>query len=122
MLRNLTKSLSYAFRGLAKVAAEEANFRIQLVVAGLVLFLAWVLDLSGSERALLTLAIALVLVLELLNSALERVVDILKPRIHHYVEEMKDIAAGAVLVASLAAVAVGACVFWPHVSRFLTLS
>lgn len=113
------KSLSYAQHGLARVLAEEANFRIQMAVAVLVLVAAWYLDLSTVEKSVLMLAIALVLVLELLNSALERVVDILKPRIHHYVEEMKDIAAGAVLVASVAAVVVGVCVFWPHFARLL---
>lgn len=122
MLQTLAKSLSYAFRGLSKVAAEEVNFRIQLALAVLVAFLAWVFGMTGLEKAILTLAITLVLVLELLNSALERVVDILKPRIHHYVEEIKDIAAAAVLVAALNAIVVGACVFWPYVSRVVSAS
>jgi undecaprenol kinase len=114
------KSLSYAQRGLARVLAEEANFRIQMVVAVAVLAAAWYLGLSVFEKAVLVLAIALVLVLELLNSALERVVDILKPRIHHYVEEMKDIAAGAVLIASVASVVIGALIFWPYVKMIFT--
>lgn len=122
MLTIFAKSLSYAIRGLRRVYAEEANFRSQIWAAVTVVVASWYLGLSAWENATLALAIALVLVLELLNSALERVVDILKPRIHHYVEEMKDIAAGAVLVASLAAIAVGAFVFWPHIVALIAIS
>ena len=60
---------------------------------------------------------ALVLVLELANSALERVVDAIKPRMHPYVADIKNIAAGAVFSASLAAVAIAVIIFLPHFLR-----
>lgn len=115
-MNSIFKSFAYAFRGIVAVAREERNFRLQLVAAVLVWALACYLRVSGSEKAVISLAIGLVLVLELLNSAVERMVDILKPRIHHYVEEIKDIMAGAVLVSSLSAVATGVIIFWPYLS------
>ncbi|MEY4722667.1 MAG: diacylglycerol kinase, diacylglycerol kinase [Candidatus Parcubacteria bacterium] len=113
-LAAIAKSFVYATRGIVKVFQEERNFRIQAWTGAAVVVLMFTLDLSVSEKALLSLAIAFVLVLELLNSVLERVVDILKPRIHHYVEDVKDMMAGAVLVASVAAAFIGFLVFWPH--------
>jgi diacylglycerol kinase len=60
-----------------------------------------------------------VLVLELMNSIFERMVDILKPRIHHYVEDIKDIMAGTVLVASLGSALIGLLIFWPYIVRMV---
>jgi diacylglycerol kinase len=101
------------------VAREEQNFRIQLVLAAGVVVLMFVLGLRAPEKALLTLAMVVVLVLELVNSIFERMVDILKPRIHHYVEDIKDIMAGTVLVASAGAVLIGVLIFWPYLERLV---
>lgn len=73
------------------------------------------IPLSTLERVILLLAIASVLVLELLNSMIERLVDLVKPRLHGYVRDIKDLMAAAVLVASLFALAVGSIIFFPHV-------
>lgn len=118
--RKFTKSLSYAAKGIKVVAREEQSFRLQLIAAAGVVALMFVLDLRVPEKALLTLAIVLVLVLELVNSIFERMVDILKPRIHHYVEDIKDIMAGTVLIASLGALLIGVLIFWPYFVRLIT--
>jgi diacylglycerol kinase len=112
----LGKSFRYAYRGMARVAKEEQNFRIQLLLAVAVVVLMFVFDVTTAEKALLILAIIVVLVLELMNSIFERMVDIMKPRIHHYVEDIKDIMAGTVLVASAGALLIGILIFWPYVS------
>ncbi len=117
-LRKLFKSFRYAAKGITTVVREEQNFRLQLLAALVVIALMLVLDLRVLEMAMLTLAMVIVLVLELMNSIFERMVDILKPRIHHYVEEIKDIMAGTVLVASLGALIIGVLIFWPY---FVTL-
>lgn len=78
--------------------------------------------LSGLERALIILSIALVLTLELANTALERVMDILKPRIHPYARVIKDMMAGAVLLTTLAAIAIGIAIFSPYVLAALRFS
>jgi diacylglycerol kinase len=114
------KSLTYAFKGIRRVAKEEQSFRIQLVVAVIVVAFMFAFDLRTPEKALLTMAIVLVLVLELLNSIFERMVDILKPRIHHYVEDIKDIMAGTVLVASVGALLIGCLIFWPYFVKLVS--
>jgi undecaprenol kinase len=115
--KRIAKSFTYAAKGIARVAKEEPNFRVQLAAAAGVVALMFLLGVRTPEKALLTLAIVLVLVLELVNSIFERMVDILKPRIHHYVEDIKDIMAGTVLVASVGALLIGALIFWPYVVR-----
>jgi len=113
------KSLKYAAKGIAVVAREEQSFRLQLAGAVVVTILMFALDVRTPEKALLTLAMVLVLVLELVNSIFERMVDILKPRIHHYVEDIKDIMAGTVLVASVGAMLIGVLIFWPYFVRLI---
>src|SRR5512142_455945 len=118
--RKFAKSLRYAMKGIVVVAREEQSFRLQLLAALVVVALMFGLGLRVPEKALLTLAIVLVLVLELVNSIFERMVDILKPRIHHYVEDIKDIMAGTVLVASVGALLIGVLIFWPYFVKLVT--
>ncbi len=113
----LWKSFVYAWRGLALVAREEQNFRLELLVALAVFTLALVLGVKSAEFALLALVSGGVLVLELLNSLLERVVDLVKPRLHPYVAEVKNVAAASVLVAAVTAVAVGLVIFGPYLLK-----
>lgn len=112
--RQFIKSVRYACHGLVRVWREEQNFRLQTAAAALVFAAMLALDLGPAERAVLTLAVTMVLVLELLNSAIERVVDMLKPRLHHYVEEIKDVTAAMVLIGSLGAALIGLVIFLPH--------
>jgi diacylglycerol kinase len=118
-LQKLRKSFSYAAKGMLLVAREEQNFRIQMLIGVAVVVLMFLFGLRTPEKALLILAIVLVLVLELMNSIFERLVDIMKPRIHHYVEDIKDIMAGTVLVASIGSVLIGVLIFWPYVLELL---
>lgn len=113
-LKKLAKSFRYAAKGVALVAREEQNFRLQLWGAVAVTILMFALDVRTPEKALLTLAMVVVLVLELMNSIFERLVDILKPRIHHYVEDIKDIMAGTVLIAAIGTALIGVLIFWPY--------
>jgi diacylglycerol kinase len=114
-ISRLFKSFIYAFRGLVKVVKEEQNFQIQLTVAIVVFIAAVWLKISTTEWLVLMGIILLVLLMELVNSAVERVTDLFKPRISTYVKEIKDIMAAAVLLASLGAIVVGVIIFGPHV-------
>ena len=120
-VRQFIRSFKYASRGIVRVWQEEQSFRLQVVVAALVVILMFALGLRTSEKAILTLAIAMVLVLELLNSAIERVVDLIKPRLHPYVEDIKDVTAAMVLVAAIGAATIGLLVFWPYLQSLLTV-
>lgn len=114
----LFKSFKYAWHGLKLVFKEEQNFRIQVVVAVICVILMSVLSMRNWERIVLILVIAFVLVLELINSIFERLVDILKPRVHIYVETIKDVMAAAVLIASVAAIIIGFKIFLPYLSVY----
>lgn len=113
-LRKLLKSFQYALRGLVLVFKQEQNFRIQIFFAVICLILMFVWQLRNLERVALIVVITFVLVLELINSIFERFVDMLKPRLHFYVEIIKDVMAAAVLLASASALIVGLIIFLPH--------
>jgi undecaprenol kinase len=112
------KSFVYALRGIRYALQEEPNFRAECLIALLVIFLMFLFPVSTGERVLLVVAIFLVLVMELVNTA-ERTMDILKPRVHPYVRTVKDVMAGAVLITTLGAAAMGLFIFWPFFAPLL---
>lgn len=118
-LRRLFKSHGYAVKGLVKTFREEQNLKIQTLAGLVVLILGGCLGVNRLEWTLLILAICLVLTAEITNSAVERITDVLKPRINTYVKEIKDIMAAAVLLSSIAAAAVGLIIFFPYVLTLL---
>lgn len=111
----MLKRLRYAFRGLIHVFQTEPSFRFQILAAFVVLVLMNIYPLAHWERIILLLLIGSVLVLEVVNSVLERLVDSFKPRVHPIVAQVKDMMAGAVLVSSLISAIVGLMIFWPYV-------
>lgn len=114
-IKRLFKSFHYAFKGLIKAFKEEQNLRVQTLAGLIVLLLAWHFKVSHIEWCLLIFTIGLVILMEIVNSAVERVTDVLKPRINGYVKEIKDIMAAAVMLAALLAVIVGIIIFWPYI-------
>lgn len=118
-MRKRLLSVAYALRGLKIVFWQERNFQLQTISALIVFGLMFLFPLSAFERITLILVIALVLLLELTNTALEYTLDIFRPRIHPTVGIVKDIMAGAVLLASLAALIIGTLIFLPHFQAYL---
>jgi len=116
-ISRLLKSYSYAVKGLIKTFREEQNLKIQTFASLAVLILGIYFRLSRIEWAILTLVVCSVLTAEITNSAIERITDVLKPRINTYVKEIKDIMAAAVLLSSIAAIIVGVIIFFPYVSK-----
>lgn len=117
-LKRLIRSFRYAGRGLIRVFREEQSFRVQTTVGLLVLILALLFHVKIWEAVALLLVIMIVLVLELINSVFERVVDVLKPRMHPYVETVKDIMAAVVLISSVGAILIGFLILGPYVLDF----
>lgn len=113
--KRLIKSFGYSFKGLIYTFKEEQNFRIHLFVALLVIILMIILKVSKIEALVLIIAMTLVIFAELINSIFERIVDILKPRIHSYAMVIKDMMAATVLVAAIASVAIGTIIFLPKI-------
>jgi len=93
---------------------SERNFRIELAIAFFVLVMVFIFKVKNWEAVILVLIIMWVVAAELINTVLERVVDILKPRIHPYARLIKDMMAAVVLVSSLAAVIIGIIIFLPY--------
>jgi diacylglycerol kinase len=112
------KSFQCALRGLG-YTFQEQTVRIMLLIALSVIFLTFFFDTSPTEKALVFLTITLVLGLELINSQVERTLDIVEPQFSQRVREIKDISAGAVLVASLGALLIGIIIFLPFLLQLL---
>ncbi|QYJ14743.1 hypothetical protein Rxycam_00547 [Rubrobacter xylanophilus DSM 9941] len=103
----LARSFDHAYRGIVYAVRSQRNMRIHVSVAALVLLGSLLLGVSALELALLVLVIMLVLVTEMLNTALEFAVDLVTREYHPLAKLAKDVSAGAVLISSLGAVLVG---------------
>lgn len=110
------RSLSRAAGALVTALREEQNFRIQSVAAATAIAGSLILGVAAGELALVVGAAGMVLSLELVNSAAERLVDMALPRVHHYAAVVKNLMAAAVLTAALAALAVTLLVWWPYLA------
>ena len=115
--KRLLKSFTYAFRGLGKTLKEEQNLQIQSIAGLVVIILGWYFRIEVEEWLILILVIGLVILMEIINSAIERITDVLKPRLDNYVKEIKDIMAAAVMLASVIAVTVGLIIFLPYLTQ-----
>jgi diacylglycerol kinase len=114
-LRRLKKSFRHALNGLVYTWRNEQNFRVQTVLGGIVIALGLWLGLSELRMVLVLLLVMTVLVLELLNTFFEKLVDMLSPRIHDYVRQLKDLLAATVLVGSISAFIIGILIFAPYI-------
>ncbi len=116
---SFSKRLKIAFSGLTSAFQEERNFRIQCFIALVVIFAMLVLGLSTVEKAILILMILVVLSLELINSQIEKFLDLIEPNHHPRVKIIKDFSAGAVLLSAAGSVIVGLLIFLPHIITFV---
>ena len=102
-----------ALKGIEEAIATQRHLRIHIVVAGLVVACGLLLGLRYIDLVLLVMVIALVVITELLNTAVELIVDLVSPVFHPIARRAKDIAAGAVLIAAVVAAAVGIIILAP---------
>lgn len=115
----LLQSFRDAWRGCRHTFENEQNFRLQIIVSVVVIAAIVYFPLYNWEVILLLLLIGWVLTMELLNTALERFADLLKPRLHHYVHSVKDAMAAAVLISSLGSAIIGLIILLPHFVKLL---
>lgn len=117
---NLFLSFKYAWAGVKYAFVTQRNFRIHTVIGTLAVSLGLFLGIQAIEMAVIVMTCAMVMVLELLNTALEAVVDLtVKQTYHELAKIAKDCAAGAVLVSALAAVIVAAFILLPNLLEFI---
>ena len=108
-------SLKTAILGLTTAIKEENNFRKQFAIGIIVIFLMIGLGLNSIEKSILLLTILVVLSLELINSQIEKFLDLIQPELHPKVKEIKDFSSGAVLLAALGSVVIGILIFLPYI-------
>lgn len=118
-LRARLTSLLHAVRGVGWLIRTERHARYHLLATALVVCLGLWQSISSGEWCAVVLSIGLVWTAEALNTAVERVVDLCSPDHHLLAGQAKDLAAGAVLLAALAAVIVGLIVFLPRLAEYL---
>lgn len=104
----------FAWNGMM-VMKQERNFRIHMIVALFVIVAGIIVKLSTFEWSIIVLTIGLVMALEMVNTSIETLLDYVKPDLHPTAKVIKDIAAGAVLVAAIAAVVIGLLIFLPKI-------
>lgn len=114
-IRKLIQSFRYALRGIFSSFLREQNFRIGIFCSLIIIFLMIYYKVAVWEKVILTLAIIIGLVLELFNTILEKIVDILRPRVHPYAEVIKDMMAGTVLLAFVGGAVIAFLIFWPYI-------
>ncbi|WP_370588084.1 MULTISPECIES: diacylglycerol kinase family protein [unclassified Trichocoleus] len=117
---NLWISFKYAWAGLSYAFRTQRNFRIHVIVGSLAIGLGAFLRLSAVEMSIISLTIGAVLAMELLNTALESVVDLtVKQSYHELAKIAKDCAAGAVLISAIAAILVAGSLLLPPLLTLL---
>ena len=112
-LHSRLKSFSFAWSGIRELLIREHNARLHLVTTVAVIVAGIVFGVSTTEAAVLAIVTGLVWITEMLNTCVEKIMDFVHPEEHPSIKFIKDLAAGAVLAASLTAVVVGLLIFIP---------
>ena len=117
--QSLIKSFANAFAGMAYFFANDRNGKIHLVFSAIVIIASIVLHISAIEWMIILLCIALVIGLEMLNSALEKLCDLVEPSYHPTIKVIKDVSAAAVVLAAIISVVIGVIIFLPKIMLLL---
>jgi diacylglycerol kinase len=116
-MKRLINSFRFAVKGFREALSGQINLRIHLIVSLIVIVAAFSFRVSAIEWSILLLCIGLVISLELINTAIEKLVDMVSPEWKEQAGHIKDVAAAAVLIVSLVALIIGLIIFWnriPH--------
>ena len=109
------KSVGFAFKGAIKLISTEHSIMVQTSVSVLLVIAGFYFDISHEEWLIQTLAIGLVLGIEGINTAVEKVADFIHPEFHERIGFIKDISAGAVFFAAMAALAIFSIIYIPKI-------
>lgn len=116
---NFLSSVKIAFLGIKSALKKERNFRIQFFIALIVIILMVVFGLSPIEKSIIFLTIFVVLSLELINSQIEKTLDLIEPGVKPKVKTIKDLSAGAVLFSVIGSIIVGFLIFLPYIVKVI---
>ncbi len=119
---SLTKKMQNvrpSWRAVVLLWKEELSFKIQTIIAAVVLFASYVLQISTTEFLIVILMIGAVLAIEALNTAVEELCDHVTPAEHPHIGKVKDLGSGAALLIGIAAIFVGLVIFIPRLIAFV---
>lgn len=119
--RSLIESFNYAVSGIIYTLKTERNMRVHFIIAIIVIILSLFFDFTKLELLMLFISIALVLIAEMINTAIERAVDLITEEFHPLARLSKDIAAGGVLIAALNSLVVGYLLFFDRLNPFTNM-
>jgi diacylglycerol kinase len=116
-MKNFLRSFVYATRGIIVAFASERNLKIQVAIAALVVAAAFYFNVTTIEWCILLMSSGIVISLELINSSIENLVDLVTREQLPLAAKIKDISAGAVLVFSIVALVAGILIFGPYIVK-----
>ena len=115
--RKLVKSFKYAFEGIHYAFKNDQNLLIHLLVAFLVINLSIALKVSPFEMGILGLTMMMVITSEMINSAIEKMVDLITKEHRQEAKIAKDVSAGMVLLTAIASIIIGTLIFLPYILK-----
>jgi len=113
------RSFGFAIKGIIAMFKDQHNFWIQCAVAIAVIILGLLLNIGTTEWLFISLSIGFVLTAEMFNSVIEKLVDLVSPEFNKKAGLIKDIAAGAVLIAAITSAVIGLLIFVPRILQLL---
>ena len=113
-VKNRIKSVGFALRGALLLVRTEASIKIQVFIAIVMTAVGFFFEISNTEWILQTLAIGMVMGIEGLNTAVEKICDYVQPEFDAKIGFIKDISAGAVMLDSIAASIIGLTIYLPN--------
>ncbi len=113
------ESVGYAIEGIKVAIRYNRNIRIHIVIAVLVVIATFIFGLNQFEKAIICMIILLVISAEMINTAIEEIVDLVTKDYKEEAKYAKDVSAGMVLIVATGSIAVGFLVFTPHVLKFI---
>ena len=113
-LKKQLRSFGYAWKGIQSCVGKEQNLSFHLIAAMAVIIAGIVLGITRTEWIMVVMCIGTVIAAELFNTAIEKLVDLVAPERHPVAGQVKDIAAGAVLICAVAAAIIGLIIFIPY--------
>ena len=117
--KSFIKSLGYCIAGLKYALNNEANFRREVIMGIIALILCFCLKVSALEFMIVLLLICFVLIMEIINTALEKVVDLYTTKYNELAKIIKDLSAGAVLIMSFFSLIIGIVIFLPKIINLI---
>lgn len=115
----ILRSFIYAFNGLKTCFTAETNFKIHIAFSIAATALGFLLSISSIEWLAVIGCIAFVIAMEMINTAIEKLCDVVHKDLHPGIKKVKDVAAGAVMMAAIGSLIIGALIFFPKIIVYI---